>query len=111
MDERRKLERVRLPESAAVYVVDEDGKRMGRVVTLGPGGLLIETTTRLPEGSPHHIVLVDESERIHRSLVVVARYRAGGGTALDFRALDIEAAVDIGIIIGKYTGAAQAACA
>ena len=111
MDERRKFERVRLPESAAVYVLDENGQRIGRVRKLGSGGLLLETSTKLVEGSPHHVVLLEESERIQRLLVVVVRHCSLGAVTLEFRALDIEAAIDIGILIGKYSPTVQAACA
>lgn len=103
MDERRKFERVKLPPSALIHVLDEEGKRIGRVVMLGPGGLLIETDARFVEGSPQRVVLVDKSERIHRSLVVVEKYRTEEGIAMEFRALEVEAGIDIGILIGKYS--------
>jgi hypothetical protein len=111
MEERRKFDRVKLPASAAVYALDEDGKRLGRVLKLGPGGLVLETSAPLVEGSPHHIVLVEEGEHIRRSFVVVVRFRSPEGIALEFRAVDIEAAIDIGIIIGKYSSHIQAASA
>jgi hypothetical protein len=111
MEERRKFDRVKFPASAGVYALDDEGKRIGRVLKMGPGGLVLETSTQLVEGSPHHIVLVEESEHIRRSLVVVVRFRLPEGTALEFRAVDIEAAIDIGILIGKYSSQVQAACA
>jgi hypothetical protein len=111
MDERRKFERVQLPASAAVYVLDENGQRIGPVRKLGPGGLLLETATKLVEGSPHRVVLIEESERIQRPLVVVVRYCSVGTITLEFRALDIESAIDIGIVMGKYSAVVQAACA
>jgi hypothetical protein len=109
MEERRKFDRVRLPASAGVYALDEDGKRLGRVLKIGAGGLVLETAAQLAEGSPHHIVLVEESEHIRRPLVVVFRFRSPEGIVLEFRAVDIEAAIDIGIIIGKYSSQVQAA--
>jgi hypothetical protein len=112
MDERRKFERVRLPESAALYVLDENGQRAGRVLKLGTGGLLLETTAKFAEGSPQHFMLVEESESIRRALVGVVRYGSPGVVGLEFRALDIESAIDIGILIGKYSvSAVQTACA
>jgi hypothetical protein len=105
----RKFERVRLPQNTDVFALDEYGRRLGRVHTLGPGGLLLATNAQLMEGSPYHIVLVDESEHIRRPLVVVVRYRNDEGIGLEFRAMDIDTAVDIGIIIGKYYAAAHAA--
>jgi hypothetical protein len=110
MDDRRKL--VKLSSRANVYALDSDGRRLGPVREIGVGGLLIETTRQFLIGSPHHVTVVDESERIRREFVVVTRSCGAAGAVLQFRAMDIESAVEIGIIIGKYgTAAVYAASA
>lgn len=109
MDDRRRYERVRLPESAQTYVVGIDGKRLGMVRVLGAGGLLVETERRFAEFTPHRITLIDEGAGVQRKLTVVARHTSPEGTGFEFLAPDISVAVEIGIIIGRYLHAAPTA--
>jgi hypothetical protein len=109
MDDRRRYERVRLPDSAETYVVGIDGKRIGMVRVLGAGGLLVETERRFPEFTPHRLTLIDEGAGVNRKLTVVARHTSPEGTGFEFLAPDISVAVEIGIIIGRYLHAAPSA--
>lgn len=109
MQERRKYERVRLPNSAKVVVLDSDGKQIGRVRTIGQGGLSVQTERKFAELSPLHITVVDESEGIRRDLAAAVRYKTPDGIGVEFVGLSVEAAVEIGVIIGKYYSAPHSA--
>lgn len=102
VDKRRKFERIMLPADAGVYVTDSAGNRIGFVRVLGGGGMFVETAEDFAEHSPHEFVLIDESEGIKREVTAVMRYRTEDGVAFEFRSLDVDAAVEIGIIIGKH---------
>ncbi len=111
MDERRRFERMRLGETAQILAISDDGKRLGTVRALGAVGLLLETSEAFAEGSPHHLLLVDESENVRLEVTAVARLSTPDGVIFDFRALSVEAAVQIGFLIGKYRAARRSAAA
>ena len=102
---RRKYERVKLPESAGIYATDDRGKRVGTVRELGLGGMLVETTLTCREGDMLSLVLVDESEGIRRPVKTVSCYQVPNGVGFHFHTLDPQAAVEIGVIIGKHHSA------
>lgn len=97
----RQFERVNLPDGAPVYA-EEDGEHLGRVRVLGRGGMMVETSREFVEGSPHRLAIVDDSEKLRFSVVGVALYHRNGGVGFEFRSLEIDAAVEIGVILGKY---------
>ncbi len=107
MDERRKFERIMLPKAAKVFAETSEGKRFGQVTILGRGGMLVVTAEEFVAGSKHALFLVDDSEGIRREVHAVARYRAPEGPGFEFEQLDPDAAVEIGVIIGKYYSSAQ----
>lgn len=102
MDERRKFERVNIPEAANIYAEDRSGRRLGTVRMLGRGGLLIESQERFTQGERSNLVLVDEAEGIRRELSAVVRYAVSGRVGFEFENLDADAGVEIGVIIGKH---------
>ncbi len=105
MDDRRKFERITLPESTKVFAHDAQGERLGRVRIIGRGGLLIEGRQSFAPGSHHELVLVDDTEGIKRPVPAVARYVTPQGIGFEFESLEPDAAVEIGVIIGKYYSA------
>lgn len=107
MDERRQFERIQLPKSAKVFAETNEGKRLGAISILGRGGMLVTTSEDYVAGSLHELFLVDESEGIRREVRAVARYRTQEGMGFEFDQLDPDAAVEIGVIIGKYYSAAH----
>lgn len=111
MEDRRRYERVRLPEAAQAYVLAADGSRLGLVRVLGAGGLFVETNLRFAEFTPHKIYLVDEEANIRRKLTVITRHSGSDGVGFEFLSLDLSVAVEIGIIIGRYLPGAQAVSA
>jgi len=106
-DNRRKYERVQIPEAAGIYATDDQGKRMGAVRELGLGGMLVDTSVECHEGDMLSLVLVDESEGIHRHVKTVSCYKAPGGVGFHFHTLEPQAAVEVGVIIGKHHAAKQ----
>ncbi len=105
MDERRRFERVNLPDTARVYVSDETSQRLGEVMVLGRGGMLVKTSGPLNPGARRAVYLVDETEGIRRELQTIVRYNSPEGVGLEFENLDPDAAVEVGVIIGKYYAA------
>lgn len=101
--ERRKFDRLLLPESARIFMEDDAGKRMGRVKILGRGGMLLQAERRnFVPGTVYPMCLVDSSQGIHRQVRCSALYRSPAGVAFEFKNLDPDAAVDVGILIGRY---------
>jgi PilZ domain len=98
---KRKFERVALPGSAPVFA-EEEGRRLGRVNSLGRGGMMVETTRNFVGQSPHRMLIIDEGEDIRCEVVAVALYRHGDGVGFEFPSLEIDAAVEIGVILGRY---------
>ena len=105
MQDRRKFERVELPDSARVHVEDAQGKRLGTVKLIGRGGMLVDIAEGLAAGSRHEMYIVDPSEGIRREVQIVVRYSAPGGVGCEFEDLNPDAAVEVGVIIGKYYSA------
>ena len=109
VDERRKFERVVMPENANVYVATPDEKKLGGVRMLGRGGLQVETPRQFKVQEVHSLLLVDLSEGIKRKVRGIVRNIAPGGLiGFEFENLDADAAVEVGVIIGKYYSASGA---
>lgn len=105
MEEKRKYERVKLPESAGIYATDDRGKRIGAVRELGLGGMLVDTKLACREGDMLSLVLVDESEGIRRHVKTISCYKTAGGVGFHFHTLEPQAVVEVGVIIGKHRAA------
>lgn len=105
IDERRRFERVSLPDSAKVYLADSQKRRLGPVLVIGRGGLLFKTDYPFEPGSRVDLLLVDDTEGIKRELNAVVRYNREEGVGLEFDRLEPDAAVEVGVIIGKYYSA------
>jgi hypothetical protein len=99
---RRKYERVKIPESAGVYATEDAGKRLGPVRELGLGGMLVDTKQNFQEGDMVSLILVDEGEGIRRHVKTVSCYKTPGGVGFRFHTLDSQAAVEVGVMIGKH---------
>lgn len=103
---RRKYERVRIPASSGIYVTDDGGKKVGAVRELGLGGMLVETAAGCHEGDMLSFILVDESEGIRRHVKTISCYNTPDGMGFHFHTLEPQAAVEVGVIIGKHKVAA-----
>ncbi len=102
MDERRKFERVSIPASAGIRLQTAKGKELGTVTMLGRGGLMVETQESFELGKKIELRIMDEAEGIHRKVTATPRYRQGQGVGFEFYHLDADAAVEIGVMIGRY---------
>jgi len=101
-DERRRFERISIPASARIHLQTASGKELGPVTVLGRGGLMVETQESFELGKKMELKIIDEGEGIHRKVAAIARYRQGTGVGFEFHHLDADAAVEIGVMIGKY---------
>ena len=107
IQERRKFERVTLPANSKAYVTTPDGKRLGALSVLGRGGFQVNTTQSFKSGEAYHFVIVDESEEIRRSVWAIPRMVTPTAVGFEFESLEADAAVEVGVIIGKYYSASQ----
>jgi hypothetical protein len=105
MRERRRFERITLPPKASVYICDEQGNRIGPVKIIGRGGLLIETNRPYENAQPYIFYLCEDEEKIRRRVFAIMRNTDEVGVGFEFNGLDADAAVEIGVIIGKYYSA------
>jgi hypothetical protein len=102
MDERRRFERIDLPSAARILVLDSGGKKLGKLKMLGRGGMLFASETPFTPGAKQTFQISDEEEAIVRPVNTVVRYFTEEGVGCEFEKLDTDAAVDIGVWIGKY---------
>jgi len=100
--ERRRHERVEVSYTSQVHVIDEKGKRVGVLRQLSRGGFMIEPEKEFKEGKKHKLILVDRSENIKLTVKAIVRYADIRRAGFEFDGLDINSAIDIGIMIGKY---------
>ena len=100
--ERRRFERVDVAFSAGVQVTDRKGKVMGVLRQLGRGGFMLEPNKPIKPGKKYELLIVDKSEDVRRAVTARARYADARYAGFEFQHLDVDAAVDIGILIGKY---------
>jgi hypothetical protein len=105
-DERRKFERINLPRMEHAFVTTAKGKRLGDLSVLGRGGFQVDTQEPFKSGEVHDLVIVDTTEGIKREVRAIVRMSAPGAVGFEFESLDPDAAVEMGVIIGKYYSAA-----
>ena len=102
-NERRRFERVDIGHSSEVAVLEEQGKRVGVLRQIGRGGFMMEPHQAYSKDNKIHKLTIHEpGEKIR--VVVHARvaYANSSLVGFEFVDLDANAAVDVGIIIGKY---------
>jgi hypothetical protein len=104
-DERRRFERLAIPVEAGVTVSMADGKIAGVMTILGRGGMRIDTKIIFKNGDLHELVIHDASEGIKRTVKATVRDVTPAGAGFQFEELNPDAAVEIGVIIGKYYSA------
>lgn len=106
IQERRKFERVLLPRGSGTYVTSADGKKVGALSVIGRGGFQVDTTEKFKPGEAYNFVIVDESEGIKRKVWAIPRMVTPEAVGFEFESLEADAAVEVGVIIGKYYSAA-----
>lgn len=106
--EKRKYERVSLPEKSGAYIEDSNGKHLGALRVIGQGGLFCECDPKTYRaGEVVLLRIVDPSEGIERNLSCEVRYTEDKGIGFAFDDLGPDSAVEIGVIIGKYYSAGK----
>ena len=100
MSERRKFERITIPESAGIHL-SRGKKLVGAVTMLGHGGLLVQTGQAFKKGQKLTVVLSDRRKTVSRRIPTVVRYARNGEAGFEFVKLDAETAIDIGVLIGR----------
>lgn len=100
--ERRRFERVEVGYAAKVRVTDTKGHLLGILRQIGRGGIALEPEKPFKKDKKLKIVISDDSEKMRFQVNAVVRYAGPRQVGLEFRDLDAEAAVDVGILIGKY---------
>jgi len=103
--ERRRHERVSVAPGSKAYVTDAKGARLGKLRMIARGGLLMASTQKFPKGKEIAVHIVDEAEGIRCPVRAQVRYSGGEGVGLQFVDLEAGAAVEIGILIGKFYAA------
>ena len=92
-----------MPKSAAAYVAGENGRKLGPLSILGRGGFQVDTKKKFKMGEVHKFFIVDKAEGIKREVTAIARNMpVPGSVGFEFQDLDADAAVEIGVVIGKY---------
>jgi|SRR5579859_5372007 len=105
-DERRQFERMSIPETSGVHVFDPDGEPIGPMIVLGRGGMMVKTKQDFKKGAVYSLVIHDGTEGIKREVRAQARDISASGIGFQFEDLGPDAAVEVGVIIGKYYSAA-----
>ena len=101
--ERRYFDRIVIPATANLCLEDDQGNRFGRIRMLGRGGFLLETNRRFPAAETLAFTIVGERDGVRRQVHAVQRYtNPDGDVGFEFQALEPDAAVEIGVLIGKY---------
>ena len=100
--ERRKFERVDVGHAAKVRVTDPKGHLLGILRQIGRGGIAFEPEKPFKKDKRVKLVISDDSEKIRFQVNAIVRYAGARQVGVEFRDLDAEAAVDVGILIGKY---------
>lgn len=103
--ERRRHQRVNVAPGSRVYVTDAKGARLGKLRMIARGGLLMASAREFPKGKVLSLHIVDEPEGIHCAVRAQVRYSGSEGAGFQFVDLDPGAAIEVGILIGKYYAA------
>ena len=103
--ERRWHERVSIAPGSQVYVTDAKGTRLGKLRMIARGGLLMASSQKFAKGKELSLHIVDEAGGIRCPVRAQVRYSGEEGVGFQFVDLEAGAAVEIGILIGKYYAA------
>lgn len=110
MDDRRKFERVMMPRSSTVKALSDQGQELGPVTMIGRGGFQVKCGRAFAIGDSARVTIVDASEDIRRDVKAVCRNVSQDNlVGFEFKGLDADAAVEIGVLIGKYYAAGAGA--
>ena len=103
LEEKRRFERIDIASHGMVEVLDEKDNKVGMVRQLARGGFSMESDKSYhKESKVHHFAIVEPGENIRADVKARVRFVDPNLVGLEFVDLNASAAVEIGIIIGKY---------
>jgi len=101
--ERRKFERVDVARNAHVSVLETKGRKVGVLLQIGRGGFMMEPEKPFAkDNKTHHLTIHEPGEEISVEVQARVLYSDSRIVGFEFVDLDPEAAVEVGIIIGKH---------
>jgi c-di-GMP-binding flagellar brake protein YcgR len=101
--DRRRFERVDIAQSSQVVVLEEQGKRVGVLRQIGRGGFMMEPEKPYSkDGTTHKLTIHEPGEQMQIEIKARVVYVKPDVVGFEFVDLDVDAAVEVGIIIGKY---------
>jgi hypothetical protein len=101
--ERRRFERVDIAQSSQVLVLEPKGKKVGVLRQIGRGGFMMEPEkTYSKDDKTHKLTIHEPGEKLHVEVHARVLYANPNLVGFEFVDLDPNAAVEVGIIIGKY---------
>lgn len=101
--ERRKFERVDITAASQVLVLDPGGGKVGTIRQIGRGGFMMAPEKNYTkDNKTHRFTIHEQEEEIHVEVSARVLYADSELVGFQFVELDPDAAVEVGIIIGKY---------
>jgi len=101
--ERRRFERVDIARNSQVVVLEGKGKKVGVLRQIGRGGFMMEPEKAYSKGDkPHKLTIHEPGEEISIEVKARVLYSDQQFVGFEFVDLDPDAAVEVGIIIGKF---------
>jgi hypothetical protein len=101
--ERRRFERVDIAHDSQVLVLEPKGKKVGVLRQIGRGGFMMEPEKNFSKDDKAHKLTIHEpDEKLRIEVKARVLYSDPRFVGFEFVDLDADAAVEVGIIIGKY---------
>lgn len=101
--DRRRFERVDIAQRSQVLVLDPKGQKAGVLRQIGRGGFMIEPEKAFSkDDTTHKLTIHEPEEKIQVEVHARVLYANTNLVGFEFVDLDPNAAVEVGIIIGKY---------
>lgn len=103
IDEKRRFERIDIAPSARILVLNGEETKVGELRQLARGGFSMKTEKSYDKDTKiHQFIIVEPAEDIRVEVRARIRFVERGHAGFEFVDLDPDAAVEVGIIIGKY---------
>lgn len=101
--ERRRFERVDIARNSQVLVLEGKNKKVGVLRQIGRGGFMMEPEkTFSKDDKAHKLTIHEPGEELRIEVKARVLYSDEGFVGFEFVDLDPDAAVEVGIIIGKF---------
>jgi hypothetical protein len=101
--ERRKFERVDIAAASQVLVLEPEGRKAGTIRQIGRGGfMMVPEKTYTKDNKAYRFTIHEQEEEIHVEVSARVLYADSELVGFQFVDLNPDAAVEVGIIIGKY---------